>query len=55
MTMECIFSVMTPKVMQYLGALCTDGGGGVIAWGSVDFRAVEDGNGMCGLSMLHTV
>lgn len=35
MTMECIFSVMTPKVMQYLGALCTEGGVGVLhgaAW-----------------------
>lgn len=53
MTMEYIFSVMTPKVMQYLGALCTQGV--ILHWGSVDFRAVENGNGVCGLNRLHTV
>lgn len=53
MTQECMFSVMTPKVMQYLGVLCTQG---VIQHrGSVDFRAVGNGNGACGLNMLHTV
>lgn len=51
--MECIFSVMTPKVMQHLGALCTQGV--IVHWDSVDFRPVENGNGACGLNRLHTV
>lgn len=51
--MECIFSVTTPRVMQYLGALCTQGV--ILHWGSVDSRAAENGNGACGLDMLHRV
>lgn len=42
--MELIFSVMTPKVMtQYLGALCIQRV--ILHRGSVDFGAVENGNG----------
>lgn len=51
--MESIFSVMTPKVTRYLGALCTQGV--IMHRGSMDFRAVENRNGACGLNMPHTV
>lgn len=51
--MECMLSVTTPKEMQYLGALCSEGV--MLHRVSVDFRAAENGNGACGLNMLHTV